>query len=333
VRSARGFCGAAAAAAWLASGSLPALVAAGATLLPGGRPALDAHNSFPEGPWSDRLDRALVTGVRPLMLEFDLVWARGASVISHGLPLAGGEPTLEAYVVRKLGPLAERALAEGREDTWPQFFIYLEIRTSEPEHLQAIWDVLARHEAWITSAAKASSDDVQPLRAKPIIVLIDNGEAQEDAFYRRLNPGDRLRLFATAPSPPEPVFESQRARVTADAHQPAAELMPSGATNFLRWKNLQWRTVEEGGERSAGAWTAAEDQRLRNLTARAHALGLWIRFSTLNGHTAKASLGWFQGYNMGSIDAVRLRWRAAIDAGVDFISTDQYEDFAALLSR
>ena len=69
------------------------------------------------------------------------------------------------------------------------------------------------------------------------------------------------------------------------------------------------------------------------MTHRAHELGLWLRFSTLNGHTANASLGWFQGYNMGSVDAVRLRWRAAIDAGVDFIATDQYEDIAPLLRR
>ena len=60
---------------------------------------------------------------------------------------------------------------------------------------------------------------------------------------------------------------------------------------------------------------------------RAHELGLWVRFYTLNGHPAGAGLGWTESYNFGSIDAVRARWRAAIAAGVDFIATDQYEEF------
>jgi hypothetical protein len=64
---------------------------------------------------------------------------------------------------------------------------------------------------------------------------------------------------------------------------------------------------------------------------RAHALGLWIRFYALNGHTERESQGWSAGYNFGSAGAVRLRWQAAIASGVDFVATDQYEGFAALL--
>jgi hypothetical protein len=52
----------------------------------------------------------------------------------------------------------------------------------------------------------------------------------------------------------------------------------------------------------------------------------------LNGHstTDGRRLGLSPGYNFGSLDAVRIRWRAAIDAGVDFIATDQYEDFSRI---
>jgi hypothetical protein len=63
---------------------------------------------------------------------------------------------------------------------------------------------------------------------------------------------------------------------------------------------------------------------------RAHDAGLWIRFYTLNGtRPDEPSLGWDPSYNFGSREAVALRWRAAIEAGVDFVATDQYEAFAA----
>src|SRR5262249_48043042 len=45
----------------------------------------------------------------------------------------------------------------------------------------------------------------------------------------------------------------------------------------------------------------------------------------------ESSRGWFHSYNFGSLDAARLRWHAAIRAGVDFVAVDQYEDFAGEL--
>ena len=63
-----------------------------------------------------------------------------------------------------------------------------------------------------------------------------------------------------------------------------------------------------------------------------HRAGLWIRFYTLNGHDpTDESGGWSPGYNFGSEQAARERWRAAIRAGVDFIAVDQYERFSATL--
>jgi hypothetical protein len=65
----------------------------------------------------------------------------------------------------------------------------------------------------------------------------------------------------------------------------------------------------------------------------AHQAGLWIRFYTLNGHPMADTerLGLTPSYNFGSLDAARIRWRAAIAAGVDFVATDQYEEFAKIL--
>jgi hypothetical protein len=67
--------------------------------------------------------------------------------------------------------------------------------------------------------------------------------------------------------------------------------------------------------------------RLRALVERAHASSLWIRFYTLDGATQQelSCRGWFRGYNFGSLDAARIRWRAAIAAHADYLASDQYE--------
>jgi hypothetical protein len=116
---------------------------------------------------------------------------------------------------------------------------------------------------------------------------------------------------------------------------PPREVRPGPKTNYRRWWNNPWVVVEGGGQNRAGAWTAADAERLGALVREAHDAGLWIRFYTLNGTTAAESQArlWTASYNFGSLDAVRTRWNAAIEAGVDFVATDQYEDFAHELHR
>jgi len=65
----------------------------------------------------------------------------------------------------------------------------------------------------------------------------------------------------------------------------------------------------------------------------AHQKGFWIRFYTLDGFAPGEDQGWGNGYNFGSHDAVVVRWKAAIDAGVNFIATDQYEDLATYMQQ
>jgi hypothetical protein len=43
--------------------------------------------------------------------------------------------------------------------------------------------------------------------------------------------------------------------------------------------------------------------------------------------------GWGDSYNFGSRDAVEVRRKAALDAGVNLIATDQYEDLAAFVKK
>ena len=83
------------------------------------------------------------------------------------------------------------------------------------------------------------------------------------------------------------------------------------ATNYLRWSNNPWSVVEPEGQNKAGEWNDADKNRLRSAVTAAHQAGLWIRFYTLNGHPTADSerLGLTPGYNFGSLEAARIRWR------------------------
>ena len=115
------------------------------------------------------------------------------------------------------------------------------------------------------------------------------------------------------------------------ATAPPEQLLAEKPTNYRRWWNSSWAAVEEGGQAKAEEWTDADDARLRTLVRHAHAAGSWIRFYTLDGFSAAENRGWDQSYNFGSREAVALRWKAAVAAGVNLIATDQFEDFAKIL--
>lgn len=59
----------------------------------------------------------------------------------------------------------------------------------------------------------------------------------------------------------------------------------------------------------------------------AHSQGLWIRFYTLGGAIPEQQKenGWFKIYNFPSLTAAQVRWRTALDVGVDYLAADQYE--------
>ena len=313
--------------------------AAADVLQPGARVWLHAHNCYPEkGRWGDRIERALATRSVGLAIEQDVAWrvdpgtGRGVSVVSHDTKLTGSEPTLEAHFFNRVRPLMERALAENRRETWPVLVLHLDFKSNEAAHHEAVWELLARHQSWLTTAERVADERrVTPFAVGPLLVLTENGEGQADTFHARVRVGDRLRIFGTIPAPTFPsakTAEDQAAALFAAAPE---VLISTDATNYRRWTNFPWAAVELGGQLKAGAWTPEDDRRLRGIVSRAHAAGLWVRFYTLNGHTPGQGLGWTESYNFGSLDAVRERLKAAVAAGVEFIATDQYEELAQLL--
>ena len=160
---------------------------------------------------------------------------------------------------------------------------------------------------------------VEPLRVGPVLVLTGSDPAQQAAFHDAIPIGTRLRLFGAVST-------------SAPGGAMVDKLV---ATNYRRWSNHPWSVIEPEGQNNAGEWTPEDAERLAARVRTAHGAGLWIRFYTLNGHSPEDGerMGWTPSYNFRSLDAARARWRAAKAAGVDFIATDQYEEYAKISSR
>jgi hypothetical protein len=295
-------------------------------IAPGSRTVMDAHNCYPYFEWwGDRIDRALSAGT-PLAIEQDLAWhtdaksGRSWSVVTHGESTTGQEPTMERYFFEKVRPIVEKALREGNQGDWPLITLNLDFKDNKAEHLAAVLALLQKYQSWITTTVKTgNSADVEPLDVRPILVLTGEADEQQAVFYDQLKIGDRILLFGA---------------VHSEDKDPASApevLDPEKATNYRRWWNNAWNVVEAGGQSHAGEWTPEKMVRLGALVEHAHANGLWIRFYTLDGASEPemSCHGWFHDYNFASLDVARVRWRAAIAGGVDYLASDQYEVLGA----
>jgi hypothetical protein len=291
------------------------------------RPVPDAHNCYPyKGEWKDRIDRALRTPF-PVAIEQDIAWA-GRPVVSHDAKTTGSEPSLRDHFFERVRPIVEKALAENRRATWPVIVLHFDFKSVEPRLLHAVWDLLGEYQGWITTAEKtADPSQLTPFDPKPLLVLTEDADAQEEVFFNQVPAGARLRVFGSAHTTPIPRENQEHLAATL----PPEQLLVSPPTNYRRWWNVSWYAVEEGGQHKAGDWTAADDRRLRALVDRAHQLGYWIRLWTLDGFGPGEDKGWGNSYNFGGRDAVMLRWKAAVAAGVNLIASDQYEDLAAVM--
>ena len=305
------------------------------------RPVLDAHNCYPyEGQWTDRIERALSTGF-PVGIEQDLAWyvdpvtGQGRIVISHSPKTDGTEPTLQHYFFDRVRPIVEKELREGDRSHWPVIVLHFDFKDNQAPLLQAVWNLLGEyeHQGWITTAAKTQNPgDLQPFDPKPLLVLTEDSDAQENVFFNAVPITGRLRLFGSAHTRPVNA-QTQAERNHLLTTLPPEQLLAEMPTNYRRWWNNSWYLVEEGGAPGAGEWTQAKANRLRALVDYAHNRGFWIRFYTLDGFAPANDKGWGTAYNFGSPERALIRWRAAIQAGVNLIATDQYEDLGTLMRK
>jgi len=304
-----------------------------------GKSLLDAHNCYPyDGKWSNRIERALSTGF-PVGIEQDIApyvdptTHEVVAKVTHREKADASEPTLKQYFFERVRPIVESALKEKKKDQWPLIVVHFDFKDNSVPTLEAVWKVLGEYQDWITTAAKTTNDsDLAPFDVKPLLVLTEDNDTQEEVFYRRLAAGDKLRLFGSARTN-QKILEglNQQQKTYAIAHAAPELMLTSPATNYRRWWNNSWWEVEQGGQRAAGDWTDADNQRLKALVDHAHRLGYWIRFYTLDGFAPAQDQGWGSSYNFGSRAAVEKRWQASIEAGVNVIATDQYEALRAFM--
>jgi len=301
------------------------------------RPVLDAHNCYPyDGQWTDRIDRALTAG-SPVSIEQDIAWAvdpatgKGRPVVTHTPKTTGTEPALRDYFFERVRPIVEKALAQNDRASWPLIVLHFDFKSLDPTLLRAVWDLLGEYQGWITTAPQTSDpSQLAPLDPKPILVVTEDADAQEQVFFRDIPKGALLRVFGSAHSA-QIAATSREDRAHLAATLPPEQLLVDKPTNYRRWWNNSWAAVEEGGQTKAGEWTPASAARLRALVNRAHSMGYWIRFYTLDGFTSADNQGWDAGYNFGTRERAEVRWKAALDAGVNFIATDQYEDLGTFM--
>jgi hypothetical protein len=304
------------------------------------RPVLDAHNCYPyDGKWNDRVQRALQSGY-PVSIEQDLAWyvdpvtGKGRVVVSHTPKATGSEPTLRDYFFEQVRPVIEKAIAENKQNEWPVVVLHFDFKDTQPAILNAVWELLGEYEPWLSTAVKSSDpSQLTPIERRPILAITEASDAQQKVFYDDVPIGAKLRVFGSAHDPVPPKGLTKQQLMHWAVVTPPEELLHERPTTYRRWVNSSWYPVEEGGQNNAGDWTKADDARLRALVDNAHKLGYWIRFYTLDGFTPAEDQGWGNYYNFGSKDAVILRWKAAIAAGVNFVATDQDEDLAPYMKQ
>lgn len=298
------------------------------------RPILDAHNCYP----GDHVRRALDSGF-PVSIEQDLAWyvdpatGKGRVVVGHSSNPTADEPELSQYFFEQVRPIVEKALAQHKTEQWPLIILHFDFKTNQPELLEAVWKLLGEHESWLSTAKKTADPSVlSPIERRPIMAITEESDEQEKVFFDQVPVGSKLRIFGSAHTT-KIAGSTSAERHHSEVTIAPEKLIPERPTNYRRWWNSSWYTIEEGGQTHAGDWTPADDQRLRSLVDYAHNRGFWIRFYTLDGFDPQHNQGWGADYNFGSKEAVIPRWKAAIAAGVNFIAIDQYEDFAPYLPQ
>ena len=261
----------------------------------------------------------------PVAIEQDLAWCRGLPTAARSRlacrtrpPATAVEPTLEDYFFERIAPVIESALAEGPSPDLAAHHPEPRLQDQRARAPRGGVGAARQVQRWLTTAAKTATTDRGAAAAR--------AAAGADRLARR--PAADLSRCRARRRAPAPLWRDRTASFPPTDATPAACPALCRRTNYRRWWNHPWRVVEAEGQRRGRPNGRRPTRRAcRRSCPDAHAHGLWIRFYTLNGLAGEHE-GWTASYNFGSRDAAPLRWRAAIDANVDFIATDQYVEFA-----
>ena len=161
-------------------------------------PLADAHNCYPyEGQWKNRIDRALSVGF-PVATEQDIAFANGKAVVTHTDKTTGSEPTLREHFFERVRPIIEKALKDNRRDQWPLIVLHFDFKDLQASLLREVWNVLGEYEPWIATAVKTDDPtQLSPFEMKPILVLTEDADQQEEVFFNQVAVGAKLRVFGS----------------------------------------------------------------------------------------------------------------------------------------
>jgi hypothetical protein len=253
---------------------------------------LNAHNSYPaEGRGVERLAHARQAGLT--VFEIDVAWSPELShtYVSHRNTAKGDETTLKTYFF------------DAFSDRFADVLLLIDFKGDQAPMVREIYDLVRSKRPLLTTFTP------ERINWGPLTVLL-TGNLSAIEQFRALMPVS------------EPYFAiGNRQPLDNKPLASAADYFREPADNFFRVYNFDWVHVEGAKNSDAGSFTATERSRLRALVNAGHKKGYWLRFWTLNG----TSREWSPSENFGSRRAVEERWRAAKEAGVEMIATDEYE--------
>jgi len=278
---------------------------------PSARPLpISAHNCYPANArGTERITEALTLGIDNI--EIDLGWdaQAGKLIVGHdAFPQAGVVyPDLQTYLVE---PLQEH-WKTSRADRAPTV-LTIDWKTEEPRAVRTFHAFLEAHPDWFSYATKSLESPLNVRRLTVCFTGRDKAKAQYDAL---IPAGGTYRAFR------DRVFGGGEHRddVKDYASQPADA--------YHRFLTFHWGNVEKGGPFLAGDWTEADAQRLKAIVTHTHEQGYRVRFYCLNGTYAPFALS----YRFRTPGQAHLRWKAARDAGVDWIASDDYKEIVQVL--
>ena len=119
---------------------------------------------------------------------------QGHPVVTHSPKPTGEEPSLRDYFFERVRPIVEKALKDNDRARWPIIVVHFDFKDNQPALLHAVWDLLGEYEEWITTAPQTSDPRIlAPYDVKPLLVLTEDNDQQEEVFFHSLKPGEKLR--------------------------------------------------------------------------------------------------------------------------------------------
>ncbi len=269
---------------------------------------ISAHNCYPLiGESNARLVEALALGIDNI--EIDLGWdqVKGRLIVGHDAAPSSGSvhPTFDSYIL----PLLD---APARPDRAPTV-LTIDWKTARPEAVAAFKAWLDAHADLLSSAPKF---DPSPLTVRRFTVCFTGDERAKAAYDASIPSGGTYRAFADV------------VHGAGAYRDDPASYAERPATAYRRFLTFHWGVVEQGAPALAHDWTSDEAARLKAIVGACHAKGYRVRFYCLNGKGSFATIG----YRFASPEAAEVRWRAASEAGVDWVASDDYAEIVRVLS-